>query len=135
MRNFKDIRSNQPISYYCPNFRDVAPFPPIDPVVLPQNFPPTLETGPSSKIDPGPFFSPAFSFPPEIGPFVEVPGPFFRTRPFPCCRPDLVVQDNKSQQQLIPTGFEDKAKPYAEQSLNIEICQPDLPKIDWTTKN
>ena len=87
-------------SYYCPIFREVATVPPIDPVVLPQNFPPTLETGPSSKIVPGPFFSPVFPFPPEIGPFVEVPGPFFRTRPFPCCRPDLVVQDNKSQQQL-----------------------------------
>ena len=93
---------------FCPRFN-----------LFTQNFPPTLENGPSSKIVPGPFFSPIFSFPPEIGPFVAVPGPFFRTRPFPCCRPDLVVQDNKSQQQLRPTGFEDKAMPDAEQSLNI----------------
>ena len=106
-------------SYYCPIFREVAPFPPIDSVVLPQKFPTTLKTGPSSKLVPGPLFSPVFPFPSRNWPFCRSPRAFFQDQAFsllparPCC------PGQQESTTTLTNRFRRQAKPGAEQSLNI----------------
>ena len=137
MRNFKDIRSNQPILtlILLSKLSRCSPLPTNWPCCPTPKVPHPPGNWPFFKNSPGAIFQPCFLLPSRKWPFCWSPRAFFQDQAFsllparPCCpgqQESTTTQTNRFRRQgqagrrtitkyfNLPTG---------------------LPKIDWTTKN